>query len=303
MLLDDIINLATDDAQSITVLLRKCLILAHQLNNGRLKQWANEELNGYDSLDDMPEYRKVPAQAKGNFVGGWGAYAGNRNIPPAVMDKEHRWAAESVNLGQPVSAYEELIDERHEGAITFPWVNNMVLYYQHKFIHGYALVSAWQEVPRSAIVGLLDTIRTRILNMALELRSEIGSADEDLKTITPEESKKADQSIVNNIFGGNVYMSTGNSTMSATTVQQEQQNIAAGDWEHLSQVLQSVGVSKEELDELSRVAKEDGGKLGPKIKGWIAKTAPQVVVGGVKMAASIGITVLTEYMKQYYGLK
>lgn len=303
MLLDDIINLATDNRQSVAVLLRKCLILAHQLKNERLKQWANAELNGYDSLDDMPEYRKVPAQAKGNFVGGWGAYHGNRNIPPAVMEKEHRWAAESVILGQPVSAYEGLVGERLDGTITFPRVNNMVLYYQHKFIEGFALVSAWQEVPRSAIVGLLDTLRTRVLNMALELQTEFGDNDRDLKEITPEESMRVDQTIVTHIHGGNVYMSTGQSTMTATTVQQEQRNIAAGDWEHLSQALRGVGVSQQEMDELSGATKEDGSTLGPKIKGWVAKVAPKVVVGGVKIAASVGTTLLTEYIKQYYGLK
>ena len=50
MLLDDIIELATDDKQPITVLLRKCLILASQLKNERLKAWANKELNGYRTM-------------------------------------------------------------------------------------------------------------------------------------------------------------------------------------------------------------------------------------------------------------
>ena len=40
--------------------------------------------------------------------------------------------------------------------------------------------------------------------MTLEVQSEIGDKGEDLKKITPEESKKVDQTIVNNIFGGNV---------------------------------------------------------------------------------------------------
>jgi hypothetical protein len=92
ILLDDIIILATDDKQSITTLLRKCLILASQLKNERLKAGANQELNGYDDPETVPEYRKMPAQAKDNFSGGFGAYIGDRNIPPAAMDASHRWA-------------------------------------------------------------------------------------------------------------------------------------------------------------------------------------------------------------------
>jgi hypothetical protein len=47
MLLDEIIDLAVDSKQPVTALLRKCIVLAHQLKNERLRKWANEELNGY----------------------------------------------------------------------------------------------------------------------------------------------------------------------------------------------------------------------------------------------------------------
>src|SRR5215472_16376345 len=36
-LLDEIFELATDNKQPLTVLLRKCLVLAHQLKNNRLQ--------------------------------------------------------------------------------------------------------------------------------------------------------------------------------------------------------------------------------------------------------------------------
>jgi hypothetical protein len=300
MLLDDIINLATDNQQSITVLLRKCIVLAHQLKNDRLKLWVNKELNGYEPAEEIPEYRKMPAPAKGTFV--WGAYQGGRNIPPAVMEKEHRWAAESVELTQPVSAYESIVSEDAQGTISYPWDNNMVLYYQQKLISGYVLIAAWQKIPRSAVAAVLDTIRTRVLNMALEIQSEIGDADVDLKSITPEESKKIDQTIITQIYGGNVYMSTGQSSMTASTVQQEQNNIVAGDGEHLSQVLRGAGVSEPELDELSLAVKHDEKKLGSKVKEWIAKVGPKVLSGGVKIGATVGQTLLLEYLKQYYGL-
>lgn len=69
MLLDDIIDLATDDKQSIAVLLRKCIILASQLKNERLKVWANKELNGYDPDDSLPPYRTLRTIAKETLRG------------------------------------------------------------------------------------------------------------------------------------------------------------------------------------------------------------------------------------------
>jgi hypothetical protein len=57
VLLDEIIALATDMKQPLTLILRKCLILGYQLRNDRLKAWANQELNGYNSPEDLPKYR------------------------------------------------------------------------------------------------------------------------------------------------------------------------------------------------------------------------------------------------------
>jgi hypothetical protein len=141
--------------------------------------------------------------------------------------------------------------------------------------------------------------------MALEIQSEVGDKDKDLKKITPEEFKKVDQTIVNNIFGGNVYMSSGNSTMTATTVQQ-QQNIVTGDWEHLERALKDAGMTTPELKELSEAVRSDGNqklKESGSVMRWIKTTAPKVLAGGVKIGAEVGKAVLTEMLMQYYGLK
>jgi len=302
MLLDDIIDLATDDKHPITTLLRKCLVLAHQLGNERLKTWANGELNGYDSAENLPEYRVIPAGATGLFVGpGWGRF--QQGIPSIALEEQHRKFAESVEVAQSVGTLEHMLTSGSDSSnIAFQWNDNLVVLYRDKLTRGWQLWSAHQTVPKSAIAGIVDTVRTRVLNMALQIRSEIGDKDEDLRKITAEESKKVDQTIVNNIYGGNVYLSSGSSTMTATTVQQEQQNIVAGDWEHLAKVLLNAGISEPELNELSTAVKGDGKTIGARVKGWIEKTAPKVLSGGVKVGVAVGQSLLLEYLKQYYGL-
>lgn len=300
MLVDDIIALATDNKQSITVLLRKCVVLAHQLRNDRLKVWANEELNGYPSERDLPEYRVLPAGAVGTFIGpGWAQV--QYPIPSGVLKEEHRMWAETVYISQSITSLEHLLESAGDTA-SFPWDNNLVLHYQRELLNGWTLTSARQEVPKSIIAGILDTVRTRILNMALEIQSEIGKMDSDLDQMTPQAANNVDRTIVNNIFGGNVYVSAGRSSMNATTIQGQQQNIVAGDWEHLSQVLRTVGVSEPQLQELSKAVDQDGRRMGSGVKGWIARTAPKVLSGGVKIGAAVGQMLLTEYLKQYFGL-
>jgi hypothetical protein len=106
VLLDDLVTLATDDQQPITALLRKCIVLAHRLKNDRLKAWANEELNGYASIDTLPEYRILSAAATGTFVGpGW--MQTTQGIPSGALKKQHQKFAETVYLSQPVSELRE----------------------------------------------------------------------------------------------------------------------------------------------------------------------------------------------------
>lgn len=301
MLLEDIIDLATDNQQSITVLLRKCVVLGHQIKNERLKVWANKELNSYGKDDDLPAYRVTTTQSKGNFSGWGGSQTNGFIIPPAVLEQKHRRFATEARLPQAISAYEDLVrTAKPDGTILSPWPPDLVLYYQDRirFKHNqqWSLVAAYQEIPKSGLVELLDTVRNRVLNMALEIQSEVGKKDEDLKKMTPQIEEKIDQTIIQQIYGGNVYIATGQSSM---TIQQ--QNIACGDWGQLEQVLRNSGLSQPELNELSSAVKQDGQKMGSTVLDWIKKTGPNVLSSGVKIGAAIGQTLLTEYLKQYCG--
>lgn len=168
-LLDEIIDLASSDKGSVATLLRKCMVLAHDIKNDRLRTWAENELNGYKEDDDagVPNYRKTAAMAKGFFVGGFGGYINEQPIPAALLAENHRRFAESAILFQPIASYEN-VDA--DSTFIIEWPANLLLLYQRKvFGERYALNRAWQEVPGSVFVGLIDTIRTRILSFALEL--------------------------------------------------------------------------------------------------------------------------------------
>jgi AbiTii len=205
MLLDKIIELATDIHQPLSVLLRQCILLGYELKNESLKTWANQELNGYIDPDKVPEYRVMNAGATGVFNAGYAFPNVSRAIPASLMEKGHRWAAETVRLSEPVSAYEShLKSEGH--TLSYQWGSDMIVYYQNRFMPGHALLTASQDIPVGAIAGMLDTIRTRVLTMALEIREEIGESDADLKKAKadPVEAAKVNHIVVNNIYGGTI---------------------------------------------------------------------------------------------------
>jgi hypothetical protein len=97
-ILDEIIDLAVDNSGPLSVLLRKCLLLAHTLKNQRLRTWAEKELDGYDEMDDLPEYRRVRAIAKGYFLGPFHAQINNQPLPPSVLKPEHRPSLQRFGL-------------------------------------------------------------------------------------------------------------------------------------------------------------------------------------------------------------
>ncbi len=141
----------------MATLLRKCLVLASALSNEHLRAWATKELLGYEQDDrDLPEYRKVGAQAKGFFIAPRGGQINNQPIPSIMLQENHRHLAETVSLLQPIASYE---DVNKDGCIE--WPPNVTAFYERKFFQStYALNRAWQEIPGSVFVGLIDTIKT-----------------------------------------------------------------------------------------------------------------------------------------------
>ena len=299
-LLDDIINLAIDGKQPLTDLLRKVLLLGYELKNEQLKIWANQELNGYDHGRNAPDYRIVPGPAKGHFLGPFNAQFNNHIIPPAAMDKPHRKFAESVYLMQSVSAYEDAIKQpKGRAVLTFPWPSDLVVYYQEKLMqNGFICHSAWQEISECVLVEVLDAVRNRTLNMALQLKDELGTSYADLRK---EKSQETETNIHNIIFqntGGNTTVAFGVVDASG----QGQTVIAAGDKQALGAALIQAGLNQPEVDALTNAIEADGAKPGRTVAEWIKENASKVLTGGVKVGTKIGSEILTAWIKQHYGV-
>jgi hypothetical protein len=277
--------------------LRQCILLGYELKNESLKTWANQELNGYRDPEAIPKYRIVSAGAIGIFRSGLAYPAETRHIPALMMEEAHRDSAEIVRLAEPISAYENhLKSDGHN--LTYLWDSNLIAYYQTTFIRGYALVTASQQVSLGAIVGALDTIRTLVLNMALEIREEIGESDADFKKVkaNPVEAAKVNHIVINQIYGGTVFMG-GSGTQTINV-----QNIAVGNWQDLTNPLQAIGIPEAEVGELSSAILKDGKTMGQRVQSWIGRNAAKVFDHGLRVGTTVGTTILTEYIKRHFGL-
>jgi hypothetical protein len=62
-------------------------------------------------------------------------------------------------------------------------------------------------------------------------------------------------------------------------------------------------MNQTDLAELTDAIQTDGNKAGSKVTKWIGDKAEKMLIGGVKIGASIAQQVLTEMLMQHYGLK
>jgi AbiTii len=301
-LIKEIIHLAADSKNSVSDILRKCLVLAYALDNEKLKDWVENELNGYKNEESLPDYRKIRVVAKGLFLGPNGAQLDNQPLPAAVLKEEHRHFAQTANLNQPIIVYDPS-NGTNFGSKANPridWPADLTAHYQKKFFEGYALNRAWQELPLSGVLGLADTVRNRTLSFALEIQKQLGNAKNHVSKLP---SEKVDQIMTNNIYGGNVVIA-GHAT---DITQIGSIGIAKNDMDALVSALKTVGLDQTTVDELKDAIEGDKsetesvGGFGPRTREWLKNLGGKLVTGGAVASVEIGKAIVTSWLLQYFG--
>ena len=174
-ILDDIIEAATDDKVSIGTLLRKCLVLEQTFKNEKFRIWLNKELDGYALDEEMPPYRVFGAVSYGHFIGIAGRQISNQPLNLAVLSQKDYDQMSRCPLHQPASSYEGRPDKASDAQMA--WNPALTAKYQTKFFHDSDMVlnRAWQLIPGSVLVGLLENVRNRVLRFALDLEEPAGA--------------------------------------------------------------------------------------------------------------------------------
>jgi hypothetical protein len=110
-LLREIQDEVIDADRPLASVLRKARVLAAELDNEPLQQWAIYELNGYPDEAALPPYRAPrPVPVLGTFAGPFGSRVENMPIPPQSVDERLRdgWLFKFA-FTEPVAAYEEAL--------------------------------------------------------------------------------------------------------------------------------------------------------------------------------------------------
>lgn len=306
-LLQEIQEAAVDDKVPISTLLRKCAVLAARLDNAEMQAWVSRELNGYDSIDDVPDYRVIGAAAIGSLAGPFGSGYNNITIPPMVLPEKMRRLATEVRFTQPIAELAAMAEGG--GYITCPWPGDLLAYMQskegNKFENGLVLYDARQNVSKAAIHGIIDTVRNRVLEFALKLEKEAPAAGEPDKT-----GSKVSDAVVSHLYQtiihGDVIGNVATGNQNTQTVGDI--NIAKGDIGALTAKLREWGIPQPDINELQAAITEELPKEGttladkPKVKNWLMKTWEKTLTGGLTLTQGVSIDLVAQLIGQCLGI-
>ena len=210
-LLQDIQDAAIDEQSQVATLLRKCKVLAARLGSEEFSHWIDNELNGYSNLDQLPAYRVLNVRSYGDFVGPFGSQMKNAPIPPSALPEVLREGIQTSKVGMPISTLTSLSTDETSSRLS--WPPDVVSIYGGRIYEGMNCLIAWQLLPRSALVAILDTVRTRVLNFALEIEKEYPNAGEAAISANPVPEEKVSQ-VFNTFITGTVQnLATGSNTV------------------------------------------------------------------------------------------
>jgi hypothetical protein len=173
--IDKIIEELVDPQNELRNTLLKVQVLAFKLKNDNLKEWVNNELNGYVGKK-VPEYRIIPSAVIGNLIqdGGFGSYSYRKNtpLPVEVLGKEIMERLISVQMTSSVAELEKMLHEKGNYQINIPYAIFSLI--SQKLSNGWQVDGAWQKISITSVEGIISSIKSNLLNFLLEINEEIG---------------------------------------------------------------------------------------------------------------------------------
>jgi len=297
-ILEEIRKDAIDSSVDITNALRKTMDLAFRLNNTEIKLWAENELNGYRKLSELPDYRKLHVQSYGYFSGFWQSHIDNQPIPPSAVPEKYREYISNAYLQQPISYYIDLLNGT-EGKLAEKWDHDLIVAVQDEIIENYNLRDAWKLIPKGSIAALIDSVRNRLLTFVLKLINEL-KISEDVNPQDLEAKNKQITQTFNTIVLGNVDKLSVSPEINIYQVNK-------GDEESLVKYLLHIGILEDDIDALKAALQSDKEgtaeiKFGNSVSQWLTKMLSKAANGTLKIGFEAAGNLLAMALSKYLGI-
>lgn len=209
----------------INTALQNLMAILYCLEDENLINWANKELSGYDSINELPEYRKLKGRVMASYIVGNMKYS---NAPFIIshLDDDIQENLININLYSSISTLEEM-KNKGESRIGKPIPPEFyILLQENTNAH---IIEASVNTDLSSINDVISKVRVKILKTLLFLEKEFGNLDEldiDISIKNKEELKNIVQHIHFNLYDNSIKIGDGNKIKGS--------NITTNKWSILS---------------------------------------------------------------------
>lgn len=292
--------------------LRKLVALGGQAGSARLREWASLELRGYrDSNAELPAYRVPAAVIQVDAIRGNWQIRGQPITPRWLPAFAREHMGEEVRLNSAAAEIEAMLRqaEADGGAIklTLPNAQDLVAIMNQESEEPYQqIVSLYWVLSAPALSGVLDRIRTTLVELVAEMRAEMPDSSD-----TPS-SEVADRAVQIVVHGQNINVTAATATGSGShqinagsTIVNTSRVQAA--WPALREELSGLGVPADDLQTLHSALVSDGdptsGEPGEATSSWIGRLSTKVANGTVALAGAASTEVIIHAILKALGLE
>lgn len=218
-LFDEIERGAANGSMPLADVLRKCVILGGQASSASLRDWARQELNGYDRPDDLPQYRRPGAVIRLDgltslpFQGAYkvtGQGVSPSQLPDFVQERVGEWVPLTGGIGEVEALREQARSKGGTVKLALPDNSGIARYMNYEAQNpGQHIEALYWEISEAAIAGVIDSVRTTLAELVAEMRAVMPDSME-----LPN-SEIADQAVHVVVEGGERHQITVNAAQSS----------------------------------------------------------------------------------------
>ena len=300
-LINEIIDALSSQSGSLTDALLKTKVLLHKIGHQELVEWVNNELNGYSSNDNLPEYRILPAQVLVN-ASNMAYQITSHPIPLGHLTKEQRESVETAKMHESLAVLEKLV-EKSGGHLqaSIPMEANGIL--GRGLSNGYIIQRAWCEIGQASVAQIFVQVRSRLLDFILGLQDQLGDNVSEQEIKQKADSFDASSLFNNAIFGNNTTIVVG-----ANNKQQVTNITVKGDFHTLAEELRQHGITEPDISSLELAIKNDNEapeliekKFGPSVRVWLQGMLSKAVDSSWQIELGVASSLLATALQNFYG--
>ena len=297
-LLDDISEDLTNESASLANTLRKAKILASRIASPDLREWVDSELNGYSDHEKVPSYRRYKPTNFGTFSGPFQSQVRNMVLPTYNLPDVAKEFADNLLFFEGVAALEGMLAQGIE-AHHRKWPQEIVILAREaiQLSGGMVLVDAHQPIPSHLVAGILDAVKSRLLDFILGL--------EEHNVLSDGHSRGAEErEVVRDLLAVHIY-GDHNVVASGSDVHQVTNRVQKGDIGSLLDHLRDLSVDTADLVELKKAVAAEAavsdGEFGPQVSEWVGRMISKSVAGTWKIGVEAAPKILVNALNGFYG--